>query len=91
MLLFGTVGLLITGGDEPDCGEEVHALRMELSAALDKLRSSQLEVVRLEEELEDCKQGRLCDLLLCPCDCVLQMIADRTFRPNRVVAQSPWH
>ena len=91
MLLFGTVGLLITGGDEPDCGEEVHALRMELSAALDKLRSSQLEVVRLEEELDDCKQGRLCDLLLFPSDCVLQMFAYCTFRSNRVAAQSPWH
>ena len=29
MLLFGTAGMLITGGDEPDCGEEVHS---ELSA-----------------------------------------------------------
>jgi len=57
ILLFGTVGLLITGGGEPDCGGEVQALRMELSAALDELRSSQLEIVRLEEALTDCLKG----------------------------------
>ena len=64
ILLFATVGLLITGGDEPDGGGEVHALRMELSAALARLHSSQLEIVRLKEELDECVQGHLCDLLL---------------------------
>ena len=91
ILLFGTVGLLITGGGEPDCGGEVQALRMELSAALDELRSSQLEIVRLEEALDDCEQGHPCDVLLFPCDCVLQMSAHRTVISNRVVAQAPWH
>ena len=57
ILLFGTVGLLITGGDEPDGGVEVRALRMELSAALAKLHSSQLEIVRLKEELDESVQG----------------------------------
>ena len=68
ILLFCTVGLLITGGDEADGGGEVSALRMELSAALAKLHSSQLEIDRLNEELDECVQGHLCGLLLFPRD-----------------------
>ena len=32
-LLFGTIGVLITGGKDPDDSEEVRAVRMELSYA----------------------------------------------------------
>ena len=78
MLLFGIVGLLITGGDEPDCGEEVHALRMELSAALDKLRSSQLEVVRLEEASKVACVICCCSHVIVFCRCLPTVLSDRT-------------
>ena len=59
-LLFGTIGVLITGGKDPDNSEEVRAVRMELSFAHDEITSLKLEIDRLKEELEQCVQGHLC-------------------------------
>ena len=59
-LLFGTIGVLITGGKDPDDSEEVRAVRMELSVAHDEITSLKLEIDRLQEELDVCTQGHLC-------------------------------
>ena len=59
-LLFGTIGVLITCGKDPDDSEEVRAVRMELSFAHDEITSLKLEIGRLKEELEQCVQGHLC-------------------------------
>ena len=65
-LLFCTVGVLPAGGDQPDSGGEVQALRMELSAARAELSSLQEEIVRLKKELDVCARGHLCPFLPVP-------------------------
>ena len=59
-LLFGTIGMLITGGKDPDNSGEVRAVRMELSFAYAEITSLKLERDRLKEELDRCVQGHLC-------------------------------
>ena len=58
-LLFGTIGVLITGGKDPDDSEEVRAVRMELSFAHDEITSLKLVIDRLKEELDQCSQSHL--------------------------------
>ena len=59
-LLFGTIGVLITGGKDPDDSEEVRAVLMELSFAHDEITSLKMDIDRLKEELDQCVQGHSC-------------------------------
>ena len=63
-LLLGTIGVLFTGGKDPDNSQEVRAVRMELSFALAEITSLKLEIDRPKEELDACSQGHLCPSVL---------------------------
>jgi len=56
-LMLGTVGVLSTGGKEPDNSGELHAVRMEKQAAHEEISSLTLEIVHLKEELDSRVQG----------------------------------
>ena len=59
-LLFGTVGVLNTGGKEPDGGGELQAVLEELRAVYEENSALKLEIGQLKEELHECTEGQLC-------------------------------
>ena len=59
-LLFGTVGVLSTGGKEPDGGGELQAVLEELRAVYEENSALKLEIGHLKEELHECTEGQLC-------------------------------
>ena len=73
-LLFGTIGVLITGGKDPDNSEEVRAVRTELSYADAEIASLKMEIDRLQEELDVCTQGYLCPSCAHSCPSLLELI-----------------
>ena len=63
-LLFGTLGVLSTGGKERVNSGELHAVRMELQAAYEEISSLTLEIVHLKEELDSSVQFYLCSVVV---------------------------
>ena len=73
-LLFGTIGVLITGGKDPDNSEEVREVRVELSFAYAEIASLKMEIDRLQEELDVCTQGYVCPSCAHSCPSLLELI-----------------
>ena len=59
-LLFGTMGVLSTGCEEPDGSGELQAVLEELRAVYEENSALKLEIGHLKEELHECTVGQLC-------------------------------
>ena len=59
-LLFGIMGVLATQSKDPDGSDDLRQAYMDLNNANVEIDFLKLEVVRLQEELDECLQGHVC-------------------------------